>query len=455
MTPISAIAETALLHRQTLPGIFGKEAVRPSYDGLGLANIAALVPQLLIPEAVTANPQATLPAFNPSLLGIDLVTSAWQNWLNQSPINHVVMVLIDGLGYDQLQTLIVTEDAPGFVNAVAHPQAFFMPITSVYPSTTVTALTSAATAHPPAKHGIVGTNLYFSEIGSVVNLIHFCPSVAPTRSPLLDTQLNPDTLVPVANIYRTLESAGVDVKIINFHQFKQTSISRYTCSGSAAGKEGFSGYLTPADGFAQVRNSLLANSDRGKTFTYIYLYHIDSIAHRHGPLSPSYRAEVAAIAFALERELLKPLSGKNDTVMLLSADHGQRYCYPEKTMWLNDHPELMRMLFVPSAGETRCKFLYLKHGKEQAALNYIEKHLQDNFLAITKSEAVELGLFGLPGESLTEASGDRMGDILLIPNHDWICRHHLPSEEPSPYVVGIHGGLSRAEMLIPFLAYRF
>lgn len=51
MVDIFATAEKALITRQQLPQSFGANKVRPSYDGLGLANIAALPIHWLCPES--------------------------------------------------------------------------------------------------------------------------------------------------------------------------------------------------------------------------------------------------------------------------------------------------------------------------------------------------------------------------------------------------------------------
>lgn len=452
---ISAIAREKLLARQRLPDFFGAEAVKPSYDGLSLCNIASLAVDWLAPDAPTLSEEAASPAFNPELLATSEITEAWKSWQNQAPINHVVLLILDGFGYEQLLLLADSKDVPGIAAAWDSRQAFFMPATSVYPSTTVTALTSAATGYTPAQHGMVGTNLYMREIGTTVNFIGFRPCIAPTRDSFPDRIFNPETLLPVPNLYLRMEKAGIDVEIINFEQFKQTSISRFTSTGAEAGTNGFKGYRTPSDAFAQLRERLLATSSQQKTFTYLYVPTIDSVSHRHGPLSSSYKAEVATLDFALKKQLIEPLAGRKDTVLLLTADHGQRYNPLENTLWLEEHPNLTQNLFAPITGESPARYLHVKHDKQAAVLDYIKQNFSENFFAITKSEAMELGLFGIAGKPLGMEAQDRIGDLLLISHKDWICRQHITNEERFKGNPGVHGGLSAAEMLIPFLAYRF
>lgn len=455
---ILKLAESALLARQKLPPEFGKDKLKPSYDGLGLANIAALGLHWLSPQALGLSKQPALPSFNPELLGVDTITTAWKNWLQQEQINHVVLLIMDGLGYDQLRTAMEKGIVPSLTTACTSPQAFFMPATSVFPTTTVTALTCAATAYAPAQHGLVCTGIFFQEVGSVVNLIHFQPYVSPSAATYSDAQLNPENLVKVPNIYLRMEKAGVNVEIVNYHYFRNTTISRFTTIGSRVGSENFYGYLTPADAFAQLRSRLLANRDKTKSFTYAYIPNIDTLSHRYGPLSYNYQAELAALDFSLQRELLEPLAGCGDTVLLIVADHGQRQSFPDKVLWLEDHPQLMELMSMTATGERSCRYLFFLRDAESAALNYIEKHFTADFLALSKKEAIELGLFGLPNQTLSLEYSARIGDCILLPKEDWICmgKHGqgLPLEKRD-IKGGVHGGLSRAEMLIPFIAYRF
>jgi hypothetical protein len=447
-------AAASLLHRQRLPIDPDEAMVRPSYDGLGLANVAVTPLSWLAPTAVDDAQADLLRPFTASLYDDDEVMQAWWDWEIAAPIKHVVVLLMDGLGHDQLRVLIQEGVTPNLGHAIRAPHAFYAPITTVFPSTTTTALASLATGLAPAGHAVMGTTLYLREIGSTVNMIFHRPAVAPTPASYNDRQLNPDLLVPGPNLFRRLEAAGVHAEIVNAAQYHWSSISRYTGSGSLALKDGFNGYLTPADGLAQCRERLLANGDRGKTYTYCYIPSVDSTAHAYGPLAPEYRAEAAALDFSLRRELLDPLAGRPDVVLLLVADHGQVRAWPEKTLWLNDHAELMAMLAAPLTGDGRAGYIYVRPGALEATLTYVRGRLGDRVHAVTREEAVEAGLFGPSARPLSAMAADRVGDIILLPRTDWVVRQQLGTGERTAGFAGVHAGLSRAEMLIPFLAYR-
>ncbi len=448
MNQITAV-EQALIQRQKLPSALAPGMLKPSYDGLGLSNIAALALEWLCELSVLIAHKTVTP-FNPELLAIKSLTDAWYSWQQQAPINHVVLIILDAFGYEQFRTLSNEGVIPRLTQACNSPQAFFMPATSVFPTTTVTALTSAATAQAPAQHGLINTHIHFQEVGSLVNLIGFRPSFTPTSAPYLDSQLNPDTLLPVPNIYLLMEKSGVDVEIINYYQFKNSSISRFTSAGSKASTESFFGYRTPADAFSQLRQRLTIKTPEIKSFTYLYIPEIDVFAHCYQPLSQNYRAEVASIDFSLYREVFEPLAGRNDTVLLITADHGQRAVHPDKITWLNHHPSLNKNLSAPFTGGTQARYLYIHKGKEKEVYDYVQQYLAEEFLLLSKAEAIELGLLGLPGKEISELSYNRLGDAIIIPKGDWVSFEN----DTQNYPVGIHGGLSRAEMLIPFLAYR-
>lgn len=453
MADWSEVAERALLRRQSLPPTFGPDAVRPSYDGLGLVNVPALAVQLLAPELMdNVEFGAVVPAVKPALLDAPEVAAAFQQMLERGPVNHVVLLLMDAMGHDQIKARMAAGDLPGLSQAMQHPDNFYMPLTSVYPSTTTTALTSAATARTPQEHGIMGTNNRMPEVGSLVNLIAFAPVVG--GAPYTEQQLSADSLVPVANIYRRLETAGVACQHVNFFGFRDSSISRYTTARSGAK---FVGYLTPATAFATLRDQLLSKPADGslKSLTYCYVGSLDGVAHRYGALSSNYIAELAALDFSLNRELFQGLKGRSDILVCVVADHGQRVTDIEKVAWLHDHPDLTGLFSAPVGGERRVTYLYLKPGTEAAAKQYVDTHFGEHFLTLTKAEALEMGLFGLPAQSVSSQANDRLGDLIMIPKGEWITRQFLTANEEGLGYIGVHGGLSRAEMLIPFLAMRF
>jgi predicted AlkP superfamily pyrophosphatase or phosphodiesterase len=450
MNKITQAAEEALLKRQALPTNYGPNSVRPAYDGLSLTNVPALVYQLL--TGITS--PDLVPPVNPALLEVESVSHSFQTFLERGPINHVITLLIDALGYEQLNKMLDTDELPTFQQLTRAEDNFFMPITSVYPSTTTTALTTLATGRMPQEHGIMATVTYFAEAGLMVNLIRHSIANDYSAPPISDKVLNPDEIVAVPNMYTALEAQGVKCQTINYYAYSGSSISRFT---SANSNLEFINYRTPSGAAVALRNLIeklpAATSDQ-KSYTYAYLSTVDETAHRFGPLSPNYAAELSVIDFTLGRELFSHTFGREDVLFLIIADHGQLQVEKDKTVWLNEHPELLQHFRAPVGGERRATYLYLKPSTVSQAQAYCQQHFGEALLALTKDEALQSGIFGSSDYNTNLACYERLGDLVLLPYENWQIRHFMPSEQASLGSLGAHGGLHRSEMLIPFLAVR-
>ena len=112
-----------------------------NYDGGGIANLMASL------TAGLGGRHDGLPAA--TLLG-PAEPSAYRN---------VVLLVLDGLGDNLLR---VSKEAI-WLNRHRRGR-----LTSVFPPTTATAITTYLTGEPPSRHGLTGWHMYFRELGSVV-----------------------------------------------------------------------------------------------------------------------------------------------------------------------------------------------------------------------------------------------------------------------------------------------
>ncbi len=81
-----------------------------------------------------------------------------------SPSNHIVLVVVDGLGMNLLESL----PADSFFRTHLASE-----LTTVFPSTTPAVLTSLATGLWPSQHAIVGWHVYLPELQDVSTIIKF------------------------------------------------------------------------------------------------------------------------------------------------------------------------------------------------------------------------------------------------------------------------------------------
>ena len=133
------------------------EFVMPCYDTFSIVNLPATTAGLLgIP----------LPGAPP------LPRDVWGSFAGG--VRCVIRVLIDALGYLRLQRLMSAEPDSLFQRLLRRGGTL-IPLTSVCPSTTTTALSSLWSGRTPAEHGMLGTRLFLRDQGLQANMIYFTP----------------------------------------------------------------------------------------------------------------------------------------------------------------------------------------------------------------------------------------------------------------------------------------
>jgi hypothetical protein len=212
------------------------------------------------------------------------------------------------------------------------------------------------------------------------------------------------------------------------------------------------GIVTAADLMWHIRTVLKERMGR-PTLIVAYWAAIDSLSHRHGFDHPAVAAELRSFLTLLKTELLNELSHqtRRGTVVILTADHGQGNTPLDRRIFLEDHPQLQQMLLMRAAGEPRTAYLYARDGRKQAIIDYIREHLNHAALAIDAQEALQSGLFGPPPHA--DEAPVRIGDVIVTMRGDYALLSRDGDEFLSA-LVGRHGGLTPAEMEVPFFAFR-
>ena len=160
----------------------------------------------------------------------------------------------------------------------------------------------------------------------------------------------------------------------------------------------------------------------------------------------------------MEKLFHQTLTGNlQDTLILLTADHGQITATPETTIYLNKiYPDLQKFLKTDAQGEAiipgggcRDYFLYVKEEYlEEVHQNLTEKLLGRATVWYTEKMLQE-GYFGNnPSAKLV----NRLGNIIILPNQNetvwWYEKSRFEMRQKA-----CHGGLSPQEMETIFLAY--
>jgi hypothetical protein len=351
----------------------------------------------------------------------------------------ILLLIVDSFGYRQMERCLA--DTPAL--AATLERGACLPLTTTFPSTTTVALTAIYTGLTPVQHRITGHHMFMRELGGVVDILMFSPRGDRRRGVYTEQGRNVRDLFPIPTLFEPLKAAGLRTLSITRAQFMATALGLLHHAGAEV-----RGYLTLADMLVMARDALRESPEPG--LIGVYWDTIDQLSHAYGPFSDAVRAAVAELFYGLEREVLSALTPaeRRETLLLITADHGQVDCPPAEAVCLAEHPEVVDSLLLPPAGQGRAAYLYaLPRAAEQLPAQMMA--LSDRLHVITSWQGLSLGLFGPP--ELAANLDTRVGDAIALTRGGaqlhWIDR---PRSELKP--VGHHGSLSEEEMLVPLIA---
>jgi hypothetical protein len=415
------------LHQPRLPGLGLTEGlVSPAYQGQSILNVPASVSNLL------GAGEFGSPALRSEIL--DALGSGYRN---------VILVLVDGLGYLRLQRWLGLETF-GVWRQLAE-RGSLTPLTSISPSTTSAALTSLWTGQPAAAHGIAGYELWLKEYGVVANMITHKPfSFEEQTGSLMHAGFAPRDFVGLPTLGEHLASGGVAS-----HAFQHRAILNSGLSDIFFSEVQRHGFANETELWGGVRQLLETKTDE-KKFVWVYWDKVDALSHMDGPDAPTVQAAFAAFSAAFHSEFASVLSQavRQDSLLILMADHGQMATPDNPHYDLRNHPNLNRRLHIKPTGENRLAFLYVRPGQIEAVREYIERSWPRQFQLFDSHYALHEGLFG-PGEAHPRMA-ERIGDMVVAARGS---AYLWWGDKPNP-LLGRHGGLTPEEMLVPFLAAR-
>ena len=400
--------------------------VFPQYSGQSILNIPSSVCSIL------GTSEIGYPVLDP-----DILSKVGEG------VQRIVLILMDALALHRLRRWMEDGTTPIWKQLLADGNLF--PLTSIVPSTTSAAITSLWTGASAAQHGIMGYEMWLKEYGLVANMILHKPmSYQGDVGGLSRAGFRPEEFLNVPTLGTHLMMNGVQS-----HAFQHYSIARSGLSRMLMRDTAVHTFSTAADLWVSVRQ-LLEGVIGERAYVWIYWGAVDGLSHHNGPDDERASAEFASFSGAFERNFLSMISSqaREDTLLILTADHGQIFTPKDDHLDLLHHPELVNRLHIHPTGENRMAFLHVRPGMQEDVISYISRTWPDRFHVLASEQALQSGLFGSGGHH--PGLNDRMGDLVVIARED---SYLWWSTEENP-LMGRHGGLSPDEMLVPFLAVR-
>ena len=339
---------------------------------------------------------------------------------------NVVLLVIDGMGYEYLEkngtNSILTE----------HLHA---KMTSVFPSTTATGITTFLTGLAPQQHAVTGWFMLIKELGLVARILPFSPRYG--GSSIGKIGIDPTSVLDLEPIAMQLKAES------HYLMPDYLTGSDYSAATSRGAKT--HGCKSTDECLKKIKDILNANSNR--KFMYAYLPEFDSLCHEFGTQSHEVLLYFQELNHLLV-QLLDALKGSNATI-LITSDHGLIDTETMDRISLEEHPDLTKTLSLPLCGEPRVAYCYVHPARVKAFRDYVTAQLSDYCTLHKSSDLVRRHFFGL--HKANPKLLDRIGDYILIMKDSYVLKDFIPGES-AHFLKANHGGVSKEEMYVPLIA---
>lgn len=334
--------------------------------------------------------------------------SKLDQYLQEKSPNHIIYVLLDGLGMN-----VIEHHLPP---SAALRKYLMTPITSVYPPTTVAATTAVIAGKTPFETGHIGWVQYFKQEDT--NLIVFQNKDFYTGE--FQTENLKEKYMSFPSFYSQINAASPHVITKEFFP-----------SFREGGSETFS---------EEIDKVLLSTHNADVSFNYVYWVEPDLTQHEHG----TYSKEVGSVIKQLNEEVTLLFDNvTDDTAVILIADHGlidveqlPLFKYDDVTSLLSQKPSI----------EPRTTTFFVKDGTQELFQERFNRHFHEYYDLMTTEAFLTSGLLG---------SGQRhpvfkqcLGDFVALAKSNYMFSLH----EGKGYKAH-HAGSSEEEMMVPLIVY--
>ncbi|QSB04221.1 alkaline phosphatase family protein [Natronoglycomyces albus] len=335
---------------------------------------------------------------------------------------RVAVLLLDGFGYHLLN---VAQSASETLREIVNGNLGDMgTLTTNLPSTTPVSLASLGSGSTPGDHGIMGFTVRVPEDHRL--LVHI----------LWGSDPDPRQWQPMRTCFEQARDAGVVTTAVSANAFRNSGLTQAVFRGAD-----YVGADSASECALQMRKALVRGN---RSLVYGYLPDVDTAGHQFGVGSPEWLEKVSDVCGAIE-QLVDGLP--SDTALLVTADHGM--VNVDHQIHLDDYPHLWDGVEL-IAGDPRMRYLYTADGSTADVEAAWRETLGEFAEVLTREEAISRGWFGPVGERHAQ----RVGDVIVACIGTSGILGASGEPEYLTQLVGHHGGLTAAEMVIPLWAYR-
>lgn len=367
----------------------------------------------LLPEYGTGSLADLLPS-----VAFGLGVPGYSDRLGLAPDQHVVVLLVDGLGWDLLRGALDT--APFLASLVPQGRS----LTCGFPSTTATSMGSFGTGEPPGTHGLLGYTFRLPIGDEIINALTWQSKAVPVE------------IQPVSTVFERAAADGVQVSHVALRKFDGSGLTRAALRGATYPGGDTMGEAVEATGLA-------LRSGAQRSLTYVYTGDLDNVGHVRGCRSDGWLAQLAHVDLFVRQlaEVLPP-----GARLYVTADHGMVDVQPESRIDVEAAPDLMAGV-ASLGGEPRARHVYAKSGAAAEVLAAWQEQLAGEFWVQSRVEAITAGLFGATDDRVLRS----IGDVVAVARGE--CALMTPKAAPmESQLLGHHGALTSAELYVPLLS---
>ncbi|MFH1409704.1 MAG: alkaline phosphatase family protein [Nanoarchaeota archaeon] len=376
--------------------------MKPDYEGGSIVNLMSSIAHRF--KAKTGYPQLK------KLPGRELKAK------------NIILLVLDGIGHHYLKRF---------------PDSFLAQhmkgsMTSVFPSTTASCVTTFATGVAPQQHAITAWYMFFKEYGVVAAPLTFVPRFGGIPLDMLGLEMKEliDT-PPLADRLKVKSYAILP---------KELTTSSY--SKLLRGKSQFVRYTGLENFFRGIKRTVRLHNRR--KFIYAYWPEFDGLSHAFG----NSHGMTAAHFLVLDREVERLVKTLKDTTIIMTADHGFMDTTPKEIILMKRHPKMAECLSIPLCGEPRAVYCYVRPDKKDQFERYVKEKLKEYCTLHTSQSLIKAGYFGKG--KLHPKLRDRIGDYVLLMKKNYIMKDALAGRKARAHR-GNHGGISNEEMMVPLV----